>query len=121
MGELKEKIHKLKNGESESGITQLSNQQHHGSFVTSHLGVNSIGGNFGGSRRSGISSSKVTSFACDATMTSHSDDDGDDVTSYKLMSKSELGEKNRISEERTAERRKKKQKKKKKSHNIILL
>jgi len=91
--ELKEKIHKLKNGESESGITQLSNQQHHGSFVTSHLGVNSIGGNFGGSRRSGISSSKVTSFACDATMTSHSDDDGDDVTSYKLMSKSELGEK----------------------------
>merc|ERR1712096_377927 len=91
--ELKEKIHKLKNGESESGITQLSNQQHHGSFVTSHLGVNSIGGNFGGSRRSGISSSKVTSFACDATVTSHSDDDGDDVTSYKLMSKSELGEK----------------------------
>merc|ERR1719427_1036289 len=91
--ELKEKIPKLKNGESESGITHLSNQQHHGIFVTSHLGVNSIGGNFGGSRRSGISSSKVTSFACDATMTSHSDDDGDDVTSYKLMSKSELGEK----------------------------
>ena len=86
--ELKEKIHKLKCGQgSESGITQLSNQQHHGSVVTSQLG--SVGGNFGGSRRSGISSSKVTSFNCDVTMTSQSEGD-DDVT--KLMSRSELGE-----------------------------
>ena len=88
--ELKEKIHKLKCGQgSESGITQLSNQQHHGSVVTSQLG--SVGGNFGGSRRSGISSSKVTSFNCDVTITSQSDDEGDDDVT-KLMSRSELGE-----------------------------